>query len=308
MNTLSVALFAVLVYLLVFYAVQTYRANWRKKNWEYNISEGFASGPPKKPKCKVAIVALMRKPIDLPIWLKHHRELGVKKFYIRFEDTPGWEEFLKAQKDIDYILTESDKSGNNYETLQTRQVAFTRDSMKKAKKAGIQWIIAIDADELLHGSLTCLDKLPKTKKCIKMENAEAQFSETDENCFATKKFLRCSRGAPCRSYANGKGGCRVEEGCDQAGPHDFQYQGQMGGDATAQLAFEDLCVLHFDSCTFGSWAEKFKHLGNKPTGSIPFPHYVESIKAANQAFDIYRKNTMMEVDQLDPNIVYKKVD
>jgi hypothetical protein len=302
MDPLTIALFIVLIYLLFFYV-----ANLSRKYEYFTIDEeGFTGTPAVQPKCRVAIASQMRKPIDLPLWLKHHRNLGVKQFYIRLEDTPGWEEYLQAQKDVVYELGESDKKGSNYDTVQGRQIAWTNKSITSAKQLSIDWIINIDADELLHGSLAILDTVPPNKKCIKLENAEAVFEEGQDTCFSSKKFLRCSNGAPCRAYANGKGGGRIEEGVQQAGCHDFNYNGTIDDITTEKISFKELCVLHFDSCTFGSWAEKFKHLGNNSQKSdIPFPYYKKSIEVAKNAYKVYKESTMQDIANLESDKIFR---
>ena len=159
------------------------------------------------------IALLMRKPVDLPLWLKHHREMGISKFYVRLEDTPGWKEYLDAQKDVQYETAESDKA-NNYETLQKRQVEFVNRSLASARKEGkLGWLFHVDSDELIEGDLAVLDRQPPEIKTITMQNVEAVYDGTEQTCFDAHKFLRCGDGkTKCRSYANGKSAGRVEDG------------------------------------------------------------------------------------------------
>ena len=126
-----------------------------------------------------------------------------------------------------------------------------------------------------------------------MENVEAMFSDDETTCFSSKKFLKCSRGAPCRSYSNGKAGGRTIDGVYLAGPHNFYYKGKYE-DYNYEVPFELLHVLHFDSCSFGSWVEKFNHLGKKNEDKIPFPYYNESINVAKEAFEKYKENTKIK--------------
>ena len=264
----------------------------------------FFEEEPQPPKCKVAVALLMRRPIDLPIWFKHHRKLGVSRFYIRLEDSPGWEDYLESQRDVDFEISSSDKSGNNYETLMHRQIEFVNKSLKKAAGEGVDWIFHIDCDELLHGSLAMLDDLDAKYRCVRLKNAEAVFKEDEDTCFSAVKFLKCSDNAPCRSYVNGKGGGRVEEGVALAGPHHFSYRGAIQGGNVYEVPFEKLHVLHFDSCSFGAWAEKFKHLGHQKKDNVPFPYYRESIEVAVQAFDVYKKHNMKTLQDIPEELVY----
>lgn len=270
----------------------------------YDVMEFFEEEPI-LPKGKVAVSLLMRRPIDLPIWFRHHRRLGVSHFFIRLEDSPGWDDYLASQNDVTFESSSSDKTGNNYETLMYRQVDFVNKSLEKAKHINIDWLFHIDSDELLHGSLAVLDELDGNFKVVRLDNAEAVFSENEDTCFSAVKFLKCSNSAPCRSYINGKSGGRVENGVELIGPHHFGYHGAISGQNIYNIPFEKLHVLHFDSCSFGAWAEKFKHLSQKKKDNIPFPYYQESMDAALQAFDVYKKYNMKSLDDIPNDQVYE---
>lgn len=255
-----------------------------------------------KPKkvTKIAIATLVRKPVDFPLWLRHHRDMGVTNFFIRVEDTPGLEDYLKTQKDIEYELGFSSRE-NNYETLQKRQLEFVNKCLEKCIDKDIKWIFHIDCDELLEGDIDFLNGLSEEVKTIKLENAEAMYNEEEETCFSAKDFMMCSKGAPCRSYVNGKSGGRCESGVHLAGPHDFYYNG--GAEKNYNVPFDQLHVLHFDSCSFGGWIEKFKHL-SKTDGQMPFSYYNNSIEKAKDAFSVYREST--KVKDIDKQLIYNK--
>ena len=231
-----------------------------------NENTAPSSGPSAKAKIqsKVAIVCLMRKPIDLPLWLEHHRKLGISKFYIRLEDSPGWKDYLESQYDVSFTLAESDKSGNNYETLQTRQKEYVNTCITRAIKDKIDWIFHIDADE----------------------------------------FLKCAEGAPCTSYANGKGAGRVQEGLKLAGPHLFMFNEETEGKHVYEVPFDSLHVLHYDSCTFGGWGEKFLNLSKNNKSTIPFAYYTESMQVAKEAYDVYKKFKMINTEGLDKSMMF----
>jgi hypothetical protein len=272
----------------------------------FAVEEGFQVSNEKHtaPVAKVAIACLMRKPVDLPLWFKHHTNLGVSLFFIRLEDSPGLDDYLALRRDVIYEVAQSDKSGDNYKTLQNRQIAYVNKSMARAAEMGIDWLFHIDADELLHGSLTYLDSLDPSTKTIKIENAEAIFNEGAETCFTADKFLRCGNGAPCRSYVNGKAAGKVERDVKLAGPHDFSYKGEIEGSFNAKVPFDSLHVLHFDACSLGAWVEKYKHLGVSAKSDIPFPYYKESIGAAKNAYDVYKKNVMKDTSGLSYDQVF----
>jgi hypothetical protein len=255
------------------------------------------------PKSKIAIACLMRKPIDLAEWLKHHRDMGISKFYIRLEDSPTFADYLDKQPDVSYISSESDKEGNNYETLQTRQSEYVNKCLQDASNEGVEWIFHIDADELLHGDLSFLDELDAKYKCIKIQNAEAIFEEGQDSCFAAKKFLKCHAGAPCKSYVNGKAAGRCMQGVYLNGPHAFAYD--KAAEYTYDVPFEKLHLLHYDACTFGSWAEKYIHLAKTDKkNDIPFAYYKDSINAVEKAYEVYKDYKMTTPDSIDQSLLY----
>jgi len=273
------------------------------KSQESPVLESFENF--EKPKCKIAIATQVRRPIDFPLWLKYHRNLGICMFYIRCEDSPGTVEYLRTIPNDDIFIEEgeSDRSGNNYMTVMDRQNTFVNKSINLAKEKGIDWMINIDCDELLYGSLAIFDDLPQNIKTIHMKNIEAVYDGNENSCFSAKKFLRCAESAPCRAYANGKGAGRVEDGVALAGPHFFSYNGKIGGDTNEDLPEDKFKVLHFDSCTFGSWAEKFKHLSNNKKDPIPFPYYTKSIENVTSGFDIYKRYTMDAIKNVADTLI-----
>ncbi len=245
---------------------------------------------------KVAVASLIRKPIDLTIWLKSLRKIGISHFFLRIEDTPELEDFLKTQSDITFEMKNSDKE-NNYENLQHRQIEFVNRMIKEAAKINVDWIFHIDSDELLEGSLDFLNKLDAKYKCLKLQNVEALYKDDEEHCFSSKKFIKCSEiGAQCRSYVNGKAGGRTLPSVKLAGPHDFSYNDKIGEEETYKIPFEQLHILHYDSCTFGAWAEKFNHLSKNPQ-NIPFTYYNDSIKEVVKAHETYKKYTSDDDDK-----------
>lgn len=250
-------------------------------------------------KSRVAIASVMHHPPDLPIWLRHHRSMGVKRFYIRLEDSPSQLEYIKGYSDVWFEQGEKDKSGeNNYFTLMDRQKKFVDACISHATQDGsIDFLFHIDSDELLFGSLSCLDDLPLEIKCVNIENAEALYSGEEDGCFSSKRFRKCSLHSKCRSYINGKAGARPDDKVTQAGPHNFAYDGAIVGDHQKNLKFEELAVLHFDSCSFASWSSKFANLKRDP--GIPFSYYDESISAASKAYDVWKKHTMILEDDKD---------
>lgn len=266
--------------------------------------------PNVKAPVKVAVAALMRKPIDLMLWLEHHRrEAGVYRFYIRLEDSPGVAAFLRTQPDVWFMEAESDRE-NNYTTLQKRQIDFVNTvALPKAREDGVDWVFHTDVDELIEGNtVKVLGALPDEILVGKLENAEAVYSEEEPTCFSAKKFIRCGAGGPCTAYANGKGCGRTVDGVQLIGPHDFGYKGRIDDTVTRKIPFDDIHVFHYDSCTIGSWLEKFQHLSkNAKLEEIVFPYYKKSIEAAQGAVAVYKEHKMDTGNRkMDPAWTYNR--
>lgn len=250
---------------------------------------------------KIAIAVMMRKPTDVALWFEHHRQVGVSQFYVRLEDSPGVASFLRSQKDV-YFEEGSSDSENNYTTQITRQRDFVNAMLPKAAEEAMDWIVHIDVDELLEGDLIkTLQDVPKSMMIGKLKNAEAVYGEGEPTCFSAKKFIRCDKGGPCTAYVNGKGCARPVPGVALGGAHDFVYKGKVDPAVTYQIPFDDLRVLHYDSCSLGTWLEKFAHMSKKAKlEDIVFPYYKKSIEVAVKAKELYKENKMRE--DIDPSM------
>ncbi len=258
-----------------------------------------------KSKPKLGIAVLMRKPTDVALWFEHHRKVGIDRFYVRVEDTPAVVAYLRTQDDVFFEEGESDPE-NNYTTFQNRQRAFTDKMLAKAADDGLDWLFHIDVDELLEGNvLETMAAIPSNMLIGKLKNAEAVYQDGEPTCFSAKKFIRCDKGGPCTAYVNGKGVARPVEGVTLGGPHDFVYKGKVDPAVTYQIPFDDLHVLHYDSCTLGTWLEKFAHLSKKANlDEIVFPYYKKSIEVAVKAKELYKENKMRE--DMDPAWTYQR--
>jgi Glycosyl transferase family 2 len=297
-NTRIVFIITVFLILIIIYAVNYFFSKMKTPPSNVSVDNGA--------KTSIAFVSLMRNPIDLPLWLKYHRNLGIRRFFIRLEDSPSWEEYLKDMTDVVLEIGESDKNGNNYTSLIERQIKYVNSTLTRAKQMqDIEWLIHIDADELLHGDISKIN-VPDTIKTIKFENAEAIFDKKrKDTCFSATNFLRCGKDAPCKSYINGKPAGRIHDSSvTLAGPHDFAYNGKIEGEFQHKMPFEDLHILHFEGCTFGAWVEKFFHLSKQDKAEMPFQYYKESIETAKTAHELYEHNKMPSVNSFKSEHVY----
>jgi hypothetical protein len=245
--------------------------------------------------CRVAIVSLTRQPVDFSVWVDYHlRVVGVDCFFVQVEDTPSLETEYADHPRVHvypYRRDHRNDDGNQYVDLQRRQVVFIQRVLEDARSMGIDYLLHIDDDELLHVSPRFqhrvaelveglgLEARPETD--IHFQNVEAVYDDSrgDDDggrCFRATTFVDCRKGM-CRSYANGKSMGRVSNRRVRPhGPHHFSG-------ATFHVPRDDACILHFDSCTVHRWRAKFQNLAEKTspedTIKIPFPYYRESIEA-----------------------------
>jgi len=244
----------------------------------------------------IGIVSMMKEPKDIKTWLKTHRDLGIRHFYIRLEETPDLELFLKSQPDVTVRSGESN-GVNEYDEQQKRQDEWVNEAFQMAAldNPQVKWLIHIDSDELLQGDLDQIEALPDDVRTFWMQNLEAKYSKIpteSDNCFTASTFIDCSKYPDkCVSYGNGKSGGRVAPDVSANGPH--RMKTIITGSSMPKLS--GLFVQHHESCDFATYKKKFKRLAVQDRKlDIPFPYYNESIAAArrdddNELRNIYRK-------------------
>ena len=108
--------------------------------------------------------------------------------------------------------------------------------------------------------------------CIVLQNVEGIPSDVDSECIFADIHVFMKDVHKLLSYANGKAAGRVGA-CTWLGPH--RYTG-----ASHVIETSRACLLHFESCTYEAWRNKFaKHreMDAASKARIPFPFYRESI-------------------------------
>lgn len=276
------------------------------------LSEGFQEvGGEKKP--TLGVVSMMRDPKDVRRWVEHHLSRGVSRFYVRLETPDGNADAaarelssfpqvtlrLGRPTDAPSVSDADDVPG---QAQMLRQRGWVAEAIKLAQRDGIEFIAHIDSDELLECSSD--DKncdLPAAlaaevaaaggadTKTLVLPNYEALYgperlatalaaAATASACFDRPAgFRECAQGH-CASYANGKAIGRVSEHLRESGVHRFRYAGP-GRDAAVDPASK-LRVLHFESCDFAQYVDKFRKLAGTESLEFPFPYYNESIAVA----------------------------
>mmetsp|Transcript_84855 Transcript_84855/g.248726 ORF Transcript_84855/g.248726 Transcript_84855/m.248726 type:complete len:515 (+) Transcript_84855:93-1637(+) len=249
-----------------------------------------------------AIVMLSRHPSDLHAWLRYHLDYAqVQHVFLDVEDTPEfnstWSKLsvaIRQRVTLWYGTPANSRSSeprprDDYESLQARQVAAMRRAKAEAAGMGIEWLVHIDDDELLYAPSgrrvgEVFAALPKDFSQAFIPNVEAVYdSASVQSCFSETSRVNVNP-MTFASYANGKAAVRVADAdASPAGPH--MWRTSWGPDLPSlHLSKEPfgspLLVVHFESCPFTRWEDKFWELGNtspEKISAIPFRFYQDSI-------------------------------
>lgn len=269
-------------------------------------------------KTKVAIVTMVNKQPDFDFWLDYHlNHLKIDLVILRVEDSPEYEKMV--EKYGDRVIASFHKKNevnlkHNYFGQMERQEIFVNESIQKAKELGLDYIFHIDSDELIyvhHDTVKndpekllrqYLDEVESEYDCIHFKNFEAVFPDMKNKCFNTNKFIDCKKGQ-CLSYANGKSVGRVQKGIKFRGCHYFTGK-------VFDISDHKIAVLHFDSCTYDKWKEKFnllKDTNEEKLNKIPFKFYKNSIKKMQKCVSD-KKNTKECQEDLQKYYQEQKVD
>jgi hypothetical protein len=253
---------------------------------------------------------LSRHPPDLKSWLQYHLDyMGVAHVFVDIEDTPEFNATWAAlpvshQQRVTVwrpVVTgapgQDRRPVDDYETLQARQIRVMLQAKSDCARMGIDWLIHIDDDELLYTPVhrpigEVLAALPGDVDQAYIPNVEAVYPSTGvRNCFTETTEVNVNRYV-FASYANGKAAVRVaDEGATPAGPH--QWRDPMGLEPNSVHLDEEpfgapVMVVHYESCPFSRWEDKFWELGNtspEKIQGIPFGFYRDSIHAMQECRD-----------------------
>jgi len=254
------------------------------------------------PPARVAIVLLSRHPPSLHRWLSYHvHYMGVEHVFMLIEDTP---EFSRMWESLPVALqshvtvwrgsappTDRDqRPADDYETLQARQLKTMAAAKVAAANMGISWLIHIDDDELLYAPVqrsvgSILASMPASFDQAFIPNVEAVYPSTEiKSCFVETRQINVNP-VTFVSYANGKAAVRVSNlDAIPAGPHMWKASSNEDIPSihmTREPFGSPLMVVHFESCPFARWEDKYWELGNtspQKIRHIPFRFYKESIR------------------------------
>ena len=238
-----------------------------------------------------AIATMTRRPHKFAEWLTYYRELGAAHIFLCIEDSPDADALAAAHgPDFVSVLQAGATEHNPFDTVIDRQIAHVNRALAAAEARGIEWLFHVDDDELLHFFRPweeIVAAVPEQAKCMVFTNVEgvphgptADFTTISRFMVSDDYYL---------AYVNGKGAGRV--GVTKAlGSHRFTGKHAAHGRAQPRhekhlVPLSDAAVLHFESCPYERWRDKFGHYAKLQckVATIPFPFYQRSIQACRSA-------------------------
>jgi hypothetical protein len=235
------------------------------------------------------MVSMIKHPVDIHIWLHHYLyTLHFSHIFIFIDNHPElYKQLQKYPSDKIYLYhSTNDIKKDKYLNLQLQQQIFINKILKLCYQLKIKYLFHVDDDELLvvskkyDYSLKEFLRLQKQKyqkyTHLKIQNIEAIFDPSQTKyCLFSKYFIPCHK-MKCKSYSNGKSIAYLSHSnIYSLGSHDFSGN-------SFKVDPSDILLLHFDSCSFQKWYQKFSILSNnisqKVFNSIPFDYYKTSIQ------------------------------
>lgn len=254
-------------------------------------------------KVRTAIVLVSRTPPDLRTWLTYHLDyVGVDHVFMQLEDSPDTtKQFEALPPALQRRVTRWDGGTagggkdegptDDFQTLQSLELAAMSRAHAEAKKINIDWLLQVDDDELVyvptHRKINdVFSHLPKAYEQVFVPNVEAVYdSATEQKCFTQAREVSVSPQSFV-SYADGKAAVRIGTPDDAVPASPRLWRRQGGSDlASGHLDKEPfgspVLILHYESCTFQRWKEKFAQLSetsDERISEIPFTFYRDSIR------------------------------
>lgn len=205
---------------------------------------------------------------ELLPWMMYHTQLGVCKFYVLYDGTDAKvSELLLTISHLDALFIHPPYASSQDQTsfklwyeahhqwkgqpgnylLMVKQGYGTREAIHRAQQSHVEWLIHIDADELLHPGNPSfniaveLASQPPHVSALRFMNFEGQVEAGDlvnryeqvtlfraHKHFVTPQVLEYryvfklgNNTAWLNLYSNGKSAVRVVPGIRQTGPHFF---------------------------------------------------------------------------------------
>ena len=288
---------------------------------------------------KIAIVTTVRNPHSFNDWLNYHFRFGIYKIYVVFDDpNENTSQYNNYGNKLEIILNDNNwkrnlkkckqynEHKNDFENeVMSRQILNAEFVLKIAKNNMIDWLIHIDADEILYSSKfnnisQSFSNLNNLTNVVKLNNYElAPLDSNTQNCFRTHTYFKTKKaGTLFKAYFNGKGACKVSSDAYPFGVHDFKVDNYEMKEIINE---NDLVILHYVNCSFKEWINKYKILGNFSDKwwnrrFIPLKFHKESRDVIinnnikfweNSAKKLYDKEMVIDKNMVDDLISQKKL-
>ena len=248
----------------------------------------------------IAIVSTVRA-VGRPLrsFLRYHQAIGVSGFYLFFDDPRdrdlGWASRWPGVRAIacDAALRRAQaRRCRTYRKMKphfrrevmARQIVNAEDGVLRARADGFAWIVHIDADELVYidGNDTLPEHLRRLERCgadtVIFVNFEAvpermEVGDPFREVTLFKRNLahlsgRARKKLPVlwdgreyfMAYKNGKAAARLAALPIPRGVH--RFRGRRA--PLREIVSEDAFVLHYPSCGFRRYRQKYELLGRFP--------------------------------------------
>ncbi|CAN4109157.1 unnamed protein product [Withania somnifera] len=277
------------------------------RDWKFNIGSSFGSDL--KPKISITTSTSAGLEQILP-WLFYHKVIGVTNFFLFVEGKAASRDVSKVlesitgvrvihrTKDLEDVQAKSRiwketwlagffYQPCNYE-LFVKQTLNMEMAIIMAREAGVEWIMHLDTDELLHpagSSEYSLRRLladlpndvdmvifPNYESSVERDDVKEPFSEVSmfkknfdhlpkETYFGNYK--EATRGNPnyFLTYGNGKAAARIQDHLRPNGAH--RWHNYMKN--PKEIKLEEAAVLHYTYPKFSDLTSRRDRCGCKPT-------------------------------------------
>ncbi|BCK57437.1 hypothetical protein [Nocardia wallacei] len=189
-------------------------------------------------------------------WIDYH--LRRADLILIFMDDPGerplFEPFAKHPKVI--LLPGHERSDLTPSGLMDRINTNTQFVVNFAANHGIDWVMALDQDEILFdGGDTSWRSMPDVGHITFVNHEAVPVDHEVSNFYTECTLFRINGRSEFMAYGNGKSAVRATSGV-HAGAHDFSgYRGE-------HRIVEKPAILHYPNPTFDSWVTKFSNFTN----------------------------------------------
>lgn len=246
---------------------------------------------------KIAIVLTVKNEVRLlRNNLLYHKAIGIDRAFVYFDNTT--DKGRESISDLDFVSVSSSVESRKYIHLDylqkftsqaaehhtARQCLNTYDAQQQCKELGVDWLISLDADELIctdynrPSNLKLFFKaIPENVEVVNFETLEAlQQRERCENVFAEETLFKVNKQAFYRSIRNpftelnqkftwwyghtmGKAAIRIGRNLI---PHNVHRYKKIDGTQAERIDKGN--ILHYHAYDAEDFIKKFTNFSNHP--------------------------------------------